>query len=373
MSATVSTDIFIAGGGPAGLATAIAAAQRGFSVMLADAGRPPIDKACGEGIMPDGVGALREFGVDLSEVEFFPLEGIRFADTSGEALAHFFHEGGLGLRRTVLHSALAARAESIGVRLCWGTPVQSVRQGEAVAGGQTVRSRYLICADGQNSALRAMAGLGAGKVASRRYGFRRHYRVQPWSPFVEVHWAQCGQLYITPVASDEICVALLTGDSHLRLETALASFPALHSRLSCAMGGAPGRTMGGITATRRLDSVVHGRVALVGDCSGSADAITGDGLSMAFQQARALAAAIRRDSLRDYQAEHERITRVPRAMGELLLLIGEHAKLRSRVFRAFAESPELFARLLAVHTRSLSPAELGVKDCLHFAWRLLCA
>ena len=56
---TQSTDVFVAGGGPAGLAVAIAAAQRGMTVTVADSSRPPIDKACGEGIMPDGLAALR--------------------------------------------------------------------------------------------------------------------------------------------------------------------------------------------------------------------------------------------------------------------------------------------------------------------------
>src|SRR5204862_8051575 len=50
-----STDVFVIGGGPAGLAAAIAARRRGFDVTLADGAVPPIDKACGEGIMPDGI------------------------------------------------------------------------------------------------------------------------------------------------------------------------------------------------------------------------------------------------------------------------------------------------------------------------------
>ena len=50
-----STDVFAIGGGPAGLAAAIAARRRGFDVTLADSSVPPIDKACGEGVMPDGL------------------------------------------------------------------------------------------------------------------------------------------------------------------------------------------------------------------------------------------------------------------------------------------------------------------------------
>ena len=48
-------DVFVIGGGPVGLAAAIAARRKGFSVALADGCEPPIDKACGEGVMPDGL------------------------------------------------------------------------------------------------------------------------------------------------------------------------------------------------------------------------------------------------------------------------------------------------------------------------------
>ncbi len=78
-----------------------------------------------------------------------------------------------------------------------------------------------------------------------------------------------------------------------------------------------------------------------------------------------------RGELARYQQAHERIGRVPRAMGELLLLLDGRPRLRRRVFSVFNQSPELFARLLALHTRSISPLELGAGDCLRFGWKLL--
>lgn len=54
------------GGGLAGSAAAMAARQRGFEVTVADCAIPPIDKACGEGIMPDGVAAAGALGLDLT-------------------------------------------------------------------------------------------------------------------------------------------------------------------------------------------------------------------------------------------------------------------------------------------------------------------
>src|SRR5258708_35828555 len=72
------TDVFVIGGGPAGLAAAIAARSKGFNVTLADGSHPPIDKACGEGLMPDTLAALRELGVEMGLAEGHVVRGVRF-------------------------------------------------------------------------------------------------------------------------------------------------------------------------------------------------------------------------------------------------------------------------------------------------------
>jgi len=59
------SDVFIVGGGPAGLAAAIALRARGFGVTVADPALPPIDKACGEGLMPNALRTFERLGVSL--------------------------------------------------------------------------------------------------------------------------------------------------------------------------------------------------------------------------------------------------------------------------------------------------------------------
>ena len=46
-------DVFVVGGGPAGLVAAIAACRQGLSVIVADGADHPIDKPCGEGLIPE--------------------------------------------------------------------------------------------------------------------------------------------------------------------------------------------------------------------------------------------------------------------------------------------------------------------------------
>ena len=73
-----STDVFVIGGGPAGLAAAIAARQKGFRVAVADGAQGPIDKPCGEGMMPDGLAALENLGVTVPAEDSYPFRGLRF-------------------------------------------------------------------------------------------------------------------------------------------------------------------------------------------------------------------------------------------------------------------------------------------------------
>src|SRR5438067_11460222 len=110
-----STDIFVIGGGPAGLAAAIAARRRGFRVTVADCSVPPIDKACGEGIMPDGLAAARALGLDFEAAGGHRFRGIRFAHGDTSVQACFPNGCGMGLRRTDLHSLMVDHAIRAGV------------------------------------------------------------------------------------------------------------------------------------------------------------------------------------------------------------------------------------------------------------------
>jgi flavin-dependent dehydrogenase len=366
----VETDVFVVGGGPAGLAAAIAARNRGFSVTVADIARPPIDKACGEGIMPDGLAALRKFGVNIPLEVAAPFQGIRFLDDESTVQARFAQSPGLGLRRTKLHEILITRAAEAGIDMHWGARVTRLTPDGVTINETRVRCRWVVGADGQSSRVRCWSGLDSTRTPpSTRFGFRCHYRVAPWSEFVEVYWTRHGQLYVTPVGPEEICIAFISRNPKLRLEDAFAAFPQIYARLQGS--DLVTREQGAVSPTRALRSVYRGSTVLVGEASGSVDAITGDGLSMAFQQAHALAEAIVNDDLAQYQRAHRRIERLPRMMANLMLLMDRNHWLRARTLCALEASPNLFTRLLAVHTGELPILRIGVEETLSFGWRVL--
>jgi len=343
---SIQADALIVGGGPAGLATAIALRQKGLRVMVAEAARPPIDKACGEGLMPNGVEALRKLGVKIGVYDSAPFHGIRFIEAPICARGNFGGVRGIGIRRTVLHTMLIERAADAGVELRWGQRISPA--------DLAVQARWIIGADGQRSFVRRWAGLDCGAPRVRRFGFRYHCPVAPWSDCVDVHWGDRCQIYITPVSAESLCVAVISSNPHLRLEDALLQFPEVASRLQ---GAAPATVeRGSVTESRRLRRVVRGSVALVGDASGSVDAITGEGLSLAFQQSLALADAIEANDLELYQSAHRKLARVPALTARGMLLMDRHRLLRQSVLRTFSQQPGWFSGLLMMHIggRSLS-------------------
>lgn len=339
-------DVLIAGGGPAGLAAAIALRQRGADVLLADALRPPIDKACGEGLMPDSHRDLARLGVDLRAGGGAEFRGMVFADEGARVSADFPQGPGIGMRRTALQRLLVDRASELGVRMLWNTPLLA-KNGRLLIAGNCCPYQWLVGADGLGSRLRAWAGLETGTIRSRRYGFRAHFRVAPWSPHVEVHWGRLGQACITPVGSQEISVSAMSRIPGVRLGDVVGAIPFLWDKLAGAAQTT--RERGSLTVTRQLARVTLGNVALVGDASGSIDAITGEGLALGFRQALLLAESLEAGGLEPYEAGHSGILALPRRMAALLLRMDGAPWLRRRALEAMAARPELFRGLLAVH------------------------
>jgi flavin-dependent dehydrogenase len=339
-------DVLVVGGGPIGLATAIEARLAGLSAVVVEPRGGAIDKACGEGLMPGAVASLARLGV---VAEGRDLSGFRYLDGARSVDYRFRGAGGIGMRRTALHAALARRADELGVERIEGR-VDSVTQSGARVSAGGVTGSWLLACDGLHSTIRRTLGLERdtprGAASSRdaangrrRFGLRQHFRVEPWTDLVEVHWTAETEAYVTPVGPELVGVALL-GRRGADYRASIAAVPGLGARLDGAAAVDDVRGAGPLRQRTRARAA--GRVLLVGDASGYVDALTGEGIRVGLAQSRAAVAAVLEGGAARYEKEWAKATRDFRVITSVLL--------------AASQSP---ARRLVVPAARMLPSVFG--------------
>lgn len=341
-------DVVVIGGGPIGLATAIHATLAGLSVLVLEPRTGVNDKACGEGLMPGALASLRQIGVDPGGAD---LRGIAYTDGTRYVTADFPGGLGRGVRRTELHARLQTRAADLGVTLVPAS-MRSITQddhGVSLAltgstGRGSLRARYAVGADGLHSRTRRQVGLerpSPGTPSGRRFGFRQHFALAPWTDRVEVHWGSGAEVYVTPVASDMVGVAVLSGQRKSLAEH-LQDFPDLSRRLSAAPPATSLRAAGPLR--QRARSRAAGRVLLVGDAGGYVDALTGEGLAVGLAQAKVAVEALSADAPYRYRRLAAQVSWRSTVLTSGLLYASGSRRVRGVVVPAAYRLPWVFQR-----------------------------
>lgn len=361
----MKVDVAIVGGGPAGLAVALEAALQGASVCVLEQGVLPVDKACGEGVMPTALAALDRLGVLalLDRRQCAPFERVVWVQEDGRQLEiRLPSPGGLGIRRTALVSAMVARAQRLPVTIRQRCRVRDHHVGRHNVVLDTsdgrVEATLLVAADGLHSPIRRALGLELSAPGPRRFGLRRHARLAPWAARVEVHLAADAEAYVTPAGDNRIGIAVLWDDGRVKrpvsFDALLARFPALARRLR----GVPWDSLprGAGPFLQRAAGLASDRVMLVGDAAGYVDAITGEGLSLAFEGAailgeelpRILAHEASRASLAAYEQRMQAAFRGPARFARLLVWTTARPRLRRLVVNRLATTPWLVEQALGL-------------------------
>lgn len=169
---SASTDVVIAGGGPAGSAAAITLLRAGVEVTIVDKQVFPRDKPCGDGVTPRGVAMLDQLGIgDQARATFNRVERVRFHLGRRAPCRPMPHKRaglpsyGLVARRTILDAMLLAEAERLGAKVLTGRRVEGlVWSGPRVTGvrladGERLHSRIVLGADGATSRVARSLGV----------------------------------------------------------------------------------------------------------------------------------------------------------------------------------------------------------------------
>ena len=364
-------DLVVVGGGPAGLAVAIVAAERGLSVVVVERRDFPPDKACGEGVLPPGVKALERLGIAsrFDRSTSFPFAGIRFIQEDGSSAESRMPSKGIGIRRTVLVEALARRAEELGAVLHNRCSVIGFKATSSEAAVYTsegeIFARLVVAADGLHSSLRKASGLEAAPNSRRRFALRQHYKIRPWTDFVEVYVDEKGEAVVTPVSDESVGINFVWEDGVIeepKISVLAGRFPALLARLGNATTISTVRGAGPMAsaATRRNGE----RVVLVGDAAGFVDSISGDGLSIAFNSALILGKHLpeilkrgaTRESMQAYEREARRVYRGYWFVTSGLLMVARHPRARRAIINSLMRYPGAFNALMSGAMRMMVSA-----------------
>lgn len=363
----MSPDVIVIGAGPAGLAAAIAAARHGVDTLVLERRALPADKACGEGVLPNGVDALARLGVpseDLARVSA-PLNGIRYIARSGRAASSSFPAGaGLGIRRVCLSEALAARARmesTLELRCGAKVDVQWSPGGPMVAVGKTRwRPRLVIGADGLQSPVRRACQIETDYGRRRRWGVRQHFSGDAWTDHVEVYFGRGFEAYVTPVAGG-VNVAwlwkqgLIESGSNI-CRRLLDQLPLLAERLDGRQ--ATDRPQAAGPFRHRPRERARDGVLLMGDAAGYLDPLTGEGVGLALAQAELFEQHVvpllrdRRDRVVPASACASYLRAVDAAsksnhdLTRLMLAVSGRPALVERIVGALAADPALFRHCL---------------------------
>jgi geranylgeranyl reductase family protein len=183
-----SPDVIVVGAGPAGIAAAVTLQEAGRQVCVVDRATFPRDKCCGDGLTTGALRRLDALGLDPASVPSWrPIDQtwIRSPDGSTGVL-RFRRKGSVqavAARRRDLDAALVDLARRRGIEVREGAGVGAARLVEdgrrvelGLADGTSLRSHYVIGADGMWSPLRKMLSPGDEPYLGEWHAIRQYHR-----------------------------------------------------------------------------------------------------------------------------------------------------------------------------------------------------
>ena len=307
-------DLVIVGGGLAGASLAVALRASRLSIAVVES-RPPL-RATGwdarvYAISPANAAFLRELGVwqHLDASRVCPVHDMAVFGDAGGRLDFSAYDSGLGELAWILEAGLmqaelweTLKRQHNVTLLCPATP-QSLVLDEGGAtltldGGRSIRARLVVGADGANSWVRQQAGIEARFTPYEEMGVVANFRCSRPHRNTAFQWfREDGILAWLPLPDNHISMVWSAPDAVAQDLLALDA-GALCERVAAAGGGLLGdfevvtAAQGFSLRLMRVGRTVAPRVALIGDAAHAIHPLSGHGINLGFQDARALAGVL---------------------------------------------------------------------------------
>ena len=310
----VEIDVAVVGSGPAGVAAAIAAADRGLRVWCGDKATFPRDKTCGDGLTANALRLLERLG--LSRESFAALPAARITQTiiespSGRRVSLRLPSDGdyaAVIPRIDLDAALVEVAASRGIAIQQGHAIEEVTRAldaiELVAtDGATLHAKYVIAADGHWSTVRRALHPEGERDLGEWHAARQYFADvaddRLWVIFDKRLLPGYAWVFPLPDARANVGFGVLRRDGRSGRELKalwprVLDLPPVREAL-----GPQARAIEAVRAwpiPARYDparlSDANGRVLYAGDAAGVVDPMTGEGIAQALETGMLAAEAI---------------------------------------------------------------------------------
>jgi menaquinone-9 beta-reductase len=313
-------DVLVVGAGPAGVAAALTAHERGLHVACLDRATFPRDKTCGDGLTASALRLLEALGVGVPAIASTqPVTTVALRGPNGRIselpLPRDGHHA-VVTTRLDLDAALVRRAREAGVDVHEGRTVMALEMTRdrvvvehADGDGTTIATsaQYVIAGDGHYSTVRRLVAPEPDRDLGSWHAFRQYFRGvdddRLWVLFEPDLLPGYAWVFPLPGARANVGFGVLrdphtSGKQLAGLWRDLLDRPALRDVLGPrAEPEAPHRAWP-IPASFDPRRATAGRVLFAGDAAGVVDPMTGEGIAQALESGM-LAATTVADAITD--------------------------------------------------------------------------
>jgi geranylgeranyl reductase family protein len=304
-------EVVVVGAGPAGIAAALTARERGLRTVVVDKAEFPRDKTCGDGLTANALRLIERLGLDVRELpDCATVREAVLVSPSGRHVPLPMPPTGLYsavVPRRSLDAALVELAARRGVAICTGKPVHALRETDAGlqvdVGDRSIDTGFVIAADGHWSKVRRLRSPGAAADLGTWHAFRQYFREvddpRQWVLF-EPDLVP-GYAWVFPLPEGRANVGFGV------LRSAGLGGRELKERWHDLLGRRSLRDILGPRATPEgaprawpipgafdPDRLTDGRVLFAGDAAGVVDPMTGEGVAQALETGMLAAESIAR-------------------------------------------------------------------------------
>jgi geranylgeranyl reductase family protein len=291
----------VVGAGPAGVAAALTARERGLAVLMVDRAVFPRDKTCGDGLTAQALRLLERLEVDVPALPGYEAvhETVCVSPSGHVAVLPLPRTGAYSgvIARLELDAALVARAREAGIELREGAELVGLTDTATgihaeLADGTNLDAGHVIAADGHWSRVRRLREPDAPADLGTWHAFRQYFRgVEERRQFVLFERDLLpGYAWVFPLPDGRANVGFgvlrgagVTGKKLKQLWPDLLARPSLRSVLGADAEPEDVHRAWPIPASYDPDRLTDGRVLYVGDAASVVDPMTGEGIAQALE------------------------------------------------------------------------------------------